>query len=469
MATTVEQIDFWRAEPSERQALEFKEASNQYPREKLYEYCCAIGNEGGGHLILGVSDSPPRRVVGTNAFSNIIAITEQIFNAVGFRVDVEVVAHPGGRVLVFSIPSRLRGTAYQHEGKYLMRSGASIVAMSQDRLRAIFSEGAPHWGEEASLRGLSADEVVRLLDTQAFFDLLKQPYPTDQNAVLDRLMSEQLVDFHSGAYAIRRFGALLIAKHLSDFPDVASKAARVIVYNGVDKLDPRLDDRRVSGYASDFQALVNFVMSQVPQNEVFGGALRREAKVVPVAAMRELIANALIHQDLTLTGMYPTIEIYSDRVEISNPGEPIVSVERFIDGYQSRNERLTDLMRRMSVCEERGSGIDRVTTIAEITQLPAPYFDARLHRTYVIIYGPRSFDDMNRDDRIRACYQHCVLKWVVSQRMSNQSLRERFGLPDAKQATVSQIIAATQDEGLIKRDPASGDSPRYARYLPHWA
>jgi predicted HTH transcriptional regulator len=163
------------------------------------------------------------------------------------------------------------------------------------------------------------------------------------------------------------------------------------------------------------------------------------------------------------------IEIYSNRIEISNPGEPIVPVERFIDGYQSRNERLADFMRRMSICEEKSSGIDRVVHQAEVFQLPAPDFRAGHRRTVAAVYGPKSFDEMDREDRVRACYQHCALRWVVSARMTNQSLRERFGLPESKAAVTSQVIAATIEAGLIKPDEAVGGSRKYARYLPFWA
>lgn len=76
---------------------------------------------------------------------------------------------------------------------------------------------------------------------------------------------------------------------------------------------------------------------------------------------------------------------------------------------------------------------------------------------------------MTRDDRVRACYQHCVLRWVMSERMTNQSLRERFQLPESKTATISQVIAATIESGLIKADAQVGSSRRLARYLPVWA
>lgn len=144
-------------------------------------------------------------------------------------------------------------------------------------------------------------------------------------------------------------------------------------------------------------------------------------------------------------------------------------MDRFIDGYQSRNERVADLMRRMRICEEKSSGIDRVVQTAEAFQLPAPAFRVGLRRTIVIIFGPKLFEEMDREHRVRACYQHCALKWVMSEQMTNQSLRERFHLSESRVASVSQIISATLEADLIKPDQKGGGSRKFARYLPFWA
>jgi ATP-dependent DNA helicase RecG len=469
MTTTPEQIDLWRGASSEHQRLEFKEAKTQFDNRKLYTYCVALANEGGGQLLLGIEDKHPRTVVGTKAFQDPVAMAKKLFQAVGFRVDIEEVAHPDGRVLVFHIPSRPKGTAYHMDGKYLMRAGEALVPMSEDQLRKIFAEGEPNRLEEPSRTGLNAQEVVDLLDTQTFFELFKLPYPTERAGVIERLVNEGLIDDLGGRYAIRRLCALLFAKKLDDFTELVRKAPRVVVYSGTSKLETRLDQAITKGYAVGFQELVRFVMGQLPQNEVIEGALRKEVKLVPEIVMRELIANALIHQDLGMVGASVMVEVYNNRVEISNPGEPLVPVERFIDGYQSRNERLTDLMRRMGICEEKSSGIDKVVHAVEAYQLPAPDFRAVFQRTQVTIFGPKSFQDMDREDRVRACYQHCALKWVMSERMTNQSLRQRFNLSERKSVIISQIITATMESGLIKPDEKAGTSKKFARYLPFWA
>lgn len=469
MAISVAQIDLWRSVKSETQNLEFKEAKNQYDNDKLFKYCVAVANEGGGHLLFGIADKPPRPVVGSQAINNVIEMAEKIFTAVGFRVDIEEVQHPDGRVVVFIIPSRPRGTAYHYKGAYLMRSGEELVPMSEDQLRKIFAEGQPSWLDNPALHDQTAQDVIQLLDTQAFFDLMNLPYPTNQTSVIERLLAERLIQQTATGFSILNIGALLLAKTLKNFAGVSRKAARVVVYAGNSKLNTKSDITGEKGYAVGFKGLVAYVMGQLPQNEIIEDAIRKEVKLVPEVVIRELLANALIHQDLAMTGASPVVEIYSNRVEISNPGEPIVPVERFIDGYQSRNERLADLMRRFGICEEKSSGIDRVVESAEILQLPAPEFLVSFKRTVVVIHGPRRFKDMDGSDRVRACYQHCVLQWVLRKQMTNQSLRDRFGVSENTANTISQIITSAVDQSLIKPDPNAPDSRRYARYIPYWA
>lgn len=194
-----------------------------------------------------------------------------------------------------------------------------------------------------------------MLDTQAFFDLLHLPYPTDQAGVLARLLDERLIERSASGFHIMNIGAVLLAKSLRSFPGISRKAARVIVYAGESKMQTVSDQTGEKGYAVGFTGLVQYVMGKLPQNEVIEDAIRKEIKLVPEVVIRELLANALIHQDFEMGGASPTVEVFSNRVEISNPGEPIVPVERFIDGYQSRNERLADLMRRFGVCEEKAA------------------------------------------------------------------------------------------------------------------
>ena len=468
--TTLETLNRWLADAPENEHLEFKEAKQQYDTTKLLRYCVALANEGGGHLVLGVSDKRPRQVVGTQAFQNRGEITARILEALRMRVDVQELQHPNGRVLVFAVPPRPAGTPLHHEGAYLMRAGEELVPMSPDHLKRIFAEGGPDWFDRPAWAGASAEEVVALIDTQSFFDLMQLPYPTSRDGVLERLAQERLIERKTDGWSIANLAAILLAKRLDAFsPELARKAARVVIYEGTNKLATRYDEPQPQGYAVGFEKLVDFVHSSAPRNHFVEQALRDEVKMFPRQAIRELVANALVHQDFEATGQSVMVEMYTDRLEVSNPGLPPIKVERFIDEFRSRNERLAELMRRMRVCEEKGSGIDKVIHLAEVFQLPAPDFRISETRTTAVLFSHQDFADMSKPDRIRACYQHCCLKYVSNERMSNQSLRERFRLPESKAATASQVIGATKEAGLIKSDESDTTSTRYARYLPFWA
>lgn len=189
----------------------------------------------------------------------------------------------------------------------------------------------------------------------------------------------------------------------------------------------------------------------------------------PELAIRELVGNALIHQDFYETGTGPMIELFQDRMEVTNPGEPLVSVMRFLDSPpKSRNEALASLMRRFRICEERGSGIDKVVWQTELYQLPAPLFEAPEGSTRTVLFAHQDLEDMSKEDRVRACYLHACLQYVQRKKMTNRSLRERFQLESDKAALISRIIsAAVESDWVIKI--AMSESRRDYAYVPYWS
>lgn len=125
-------------------------------------------------------------------------------------------------------------------------------------------------------------------------------------------------------------------------------------------------------------------------------------------------------------------------------------------------------MRRLNICEERGSGIDKVIAEVEFFQLPAPDFQVTANHTRVTLYAPKKLSEMSQEDRIRACYQHTCLCWVTNEPMTNTTLRRRFGLEERNAAIASRIIADTMKAGLIKPSDPDSRSKKLARYVPFW-
>jgi predicted HTH transcriptional regulator len=255
---------------------------------------------------------------------------------------------------------------------------------------------------------------------------------------------------------------------LNEFDSLVRRAVRVIVYKGKNRVDTIKDGVGNKGYACGFEGLLNYINDQLPQNEEIKRALRETVKMYPEIAIRELMANALIHQDFSERGSNPVVEIFSDRIEITNSGLPTISVERFIDEYQSRNEQLAGMMRRLRICEEKGSGIDKVIYHVELYQLPAPEFLVQEKHTKVVLHAYQKLSGMDRKDKIRACYQHCCLSYISNKKMTNQSLRTRFQIEEKNYSIASRIIRDTMDAGLIKDDDIESTSKKYAKYIPFW-
>jgi len=293
--------------------------------------------------------------------------------------------------------------------------------------------------------------------------------PQSRSQVIESLYQAGFIDHDvETGWSILNVGALLLASDINRFPTVSRKALRIVRYSGLSKVDAAREYVTHNGYAVGFDTMVGRVMDLLPENEIINGALRT-TQAYPVFVIRELIANALIHQDLSLTGVSPMVEVFDNRVEISNPGLPIVSIERFIDSFQqSRNERVARAMRLLGICEERGTGWDKVTSEIELHQLPPPLVETAVIGTRVVVYGPRPLDKMEKADRIRAVYQHACLKYVSGDIMTNATVRRRFGIDEENNATASRLIREAVQAGVIVPFDSSA-GPTAIRYIPAWA
>lgn len=317
---------------------------------------------------------------------------------------------------------------------------------------------------------LSGDEVLQLLAFPSYFDLLQVPLPSDQAGILSVLAADGLVQrTDGGTWSITNLGAVLFAKDLSKFDGLRRKIVRIVQYAGKGRILTTKEQSVASGYAVGFELLIQSVIAVLPTNEVIEQALRKTVPMFPPLVVREVVANALIHQDFSITGAGPMIEVFDDRMEITNPGRPLVPTDRLLDQPpRSRNEILASLMRRIGICEERGSGIDKVVFQIELFQLPAPLFEVPGESMRVVLFGHRVLKDMEKADRVRACYLHACLRYVTRQPMTNTSLRERFGIDEKNAALASRLLNEAIEAGaILVRDPEAGTRNR--TYLPSWA
>lgn len=469
--------------PKEAEWVEFKH-NNENP-EVIGEYLSALANSAalhnkeGGYLVWGIEDRT-HKVLGTTAQPRLRKVgNEELENWLAHNLSPRVdflfhdFEHEGYRIVLLRVqpaltyPVSFRGTEWIRVGgikKKLKDHPGKEKELWQVLARLNFEKGI-------AAQEVTGDEVLVRLDYPKYFDLSGQSLPADRSGILERMSVDRLIVARGDdIFDITNLGAILFAKQLSEFEALARKAFRVIRYKGTNRVETEHEKPGKKGYAAGFEGLVAYINDQVPRNEVLGQALRREVRMYPERAIRELVANAMIHQDLGMSGTGPMVEIFDDRMEVSNPGLPLIHPLRFIDhAPRSRNEILADLMRRLGICEERGSGFDKVVFETEVFQLPAPDIRVDMTHTRVILFGHQKLSDMDRSDKVRACYQHCALLQVSNKRMTNSTLRERFKIPEQDYPIASRIIRDTIDAGLIKPEDPESKSKKHARYVPFWA
>lgn len=478
----VELVNELRGKSAELPWLEFKQ--NNADPKAIGTRCSALSNaarlegqdcgyilwgiEDGSHDVVGTSFDPNNHKVGNQDFQFWLAQHLQPSIPLNFRP----VDHPDGRVVILEIPAATSApVAYDNVAYIRIGSATPKLVDHPEWYTKLIECLRPYtWEHGVALQYASGDDVLELLDYTQYFRLTSHPLPDNRAGIFERLESDRFITRDVGdRWRITNLGAILFATRLEQFESsLARKGVRLVAYGGRSRtatVSHRHDGQK--GYAAGFEGLVDYINTLVPRNEHIGSALRVAQPLFPELAIRELVANALIHQDMTVTGAGPQIELFEDRIEITNPGRPLVQADRMIDlPPRSRNEALASLMRRMGFCEEQGSGLDKVIAQVELFQLPPPLFREGDDSMQVILYGPRKFADMTHEERIRACYQHAVLKFLSGERMKNASLCERFGIDPRNASQASAVIRKAQDEGLIK--VADPDHPR-AGYIPGWA
>ena len=273
----------------------------------------------------------------------------------------------------------------------------------------------------------------------------------------------------NGNYIITNMGALLLTKDLNEFSHLKRKSIRVIQYKGTGRTNAIRERIFTKGYAIQFDDITDYIMSLIPQEESIDGGRRHEHIMFPRKAVREMLSNIIIHQDLTAHGCDPIMGVFDTRVEASNPGNLLVEVNRIIDTVpHSRNEAMASFLRIVRICEERGSGFDRMEEGMHELTIPAPKVETRDDFARIKLYWYANLSEWSKEDKIRTCYLYSCYCYVNEIEVSNAVLRERFGVDEKNKAIVSRIIKDTIAKGLIKiEDETVGVRAR--RYVPYWA
>jgi ATP-dependent DNA helicase RecG len=369
-------------EPREAEWLEFK--VNNANVHEIGEYVSALANSAmladkdRGFLVFGIEDKTRRKVGTTIKLSDLRKGSENFTNWLSRMVeprlmmeflDFECDGSPFSILCVepsYDRPVKFAGTEYIRVGENVKK----LIEFPHHERSLWLMTSRRKFEEAIALTNQEADAIPALLDIEAFYSLLNEQVPGNLSELIRRFQSCGLLrDNMEGKFDVTNLGAILLAKDVSQFPSISGKAIRIVRYSGRDKSKSDFERGAIMGYAAGFANLMKWLMRILPKEERYISGVRRSIPRYPEIALREIIANALIHQDFTVSGSGPLIEIYSDRVELTNPGNSLIPADRLLDERRSRNEKLASLMRDLNICEERGSGLDKA--MIEISALLA--------------------------------------------------------------------------------------------------
>ncbi|MEO8085291.1 MAG: ATP-binding protein [Bacteroidota bacterium] len=426
------------------------------------------GIENETHRLIGTNFSAKRKLIGSQELENWLAT--QLNPRIDFNIHEFI--YEGNHFVLFVIDGATNQPV-SFKGKPFVRIGSYTKPLSDhpERQRKIWAKGSEVVFEKGiAKKDVQKLEILNLINVKKYFEMIGMALPTDPNRIIEKFLDDKIIIKKGDNYNITNLGAILFANNIDQFDTITRKSIRVIVYDGISKHKSIKEKVGKHGYAIGFEGLIEYILGALPSNEVIDDALRKVVYLYPPLAIRELVANAIIHQDFNIKGASPMVEIYSNRIEITNPGKPIIDHMRFIDhSPQSRNEILARFMRRLKICEERGSGIDKVVFECEYHQLPPHDTIVGDNYTRIILYAPRPLGKMDKENKIRACYLHACLKTVNGEKMTNQSLRQRFAIAEQNYSIASRIISDAKEANLIKDYDPESKSKKDAKYLPFWA
>ena len=342
----------------EGENLEFKEARNRYHFDRLLNYCAALANEGGGRVVLGITDRRPRQVIGTRAFSQPERTRLGLIEKLHLKVDVDEVYHPEGRVLVFTVPPRPVGVPIQADGIYWTRRGDSLVPMAEEQLREIFNEIGHDFSADFC-QGATLDD----LDLEAVENFRKRWIEKSGNTSLERLDWKQLlrdaeavVDGNVTYAALVLFGTRqALGRHLA-------QAEVIFEYRSSEASGPAQQRKEYrESFFSFYDDLWNTINLRNDLQHYQDGLFIWDIPTFEERSVRETILNAVSHRDYRLGGSV-FVRQYPRHLIIESPGgfPHGITLENILNRQYPRNRRIADLFAKCGLVERSGQGMDLI-------------------------------------------------------------------------------------------------------------
>ena len=394
MTVSNQQLQEW-LNAGENEHLEFKEAKSNFHFEKLVKYCAALANEGGGAIVLGVTDTRPRQVVGSQAFSDLERTKAGLIEKLRLRIEADEMMHPNGRVLVFTAPSRPIGMPITVEGAYWMRAGEDLAPMTPDMLRRVFDEAGPDFSAEICPKATLAD-----LDPTAIEAFRVRWLDRSHNPALANRSSEQLL--HDAELLTPdgiTYAALILLGTHAALGKFLAQAEVIFEYRSTLRPGPANQREEFrQGLLLFYDRLWELVNLRNDEQHFQEGMVMHTVPTFSEGAVRESILNAVSHRDYRHPGSV-FIRQYPRHIEIVSPGDfpPGITPDNILDQQLPRNRRIAETFARCGLVERAGQGADRMLEECVRQSKPFPdYSRSDANQVWLTLHGDIQDEDFLR-------------------------------------------------------------------------
>lgn len=384
----------------ENEHLEFKEAKSSFSilgdggknKKSVLGYCVALANEGGGKLILGVSESFPRRIVGSNALQNFGKAKSQIYKHLDLRIEEieEIFDRQSKRVVIIHIPPRPIGKPLKFYGVPLMRVGEQLLEMDDETENRIRNEVKPDWSALVCPNSRIEDldpEAIRI--ARVNFKVKNPKIAQD----VDKWSDETFLNKAKLTIKSKITNTAIILLGKEESSSLISPAVCQMTWILKDA------DGNEKGYEHFYcpfllsvKKLHNKIRNLKYRYIKDGSLFPEEVDMYDSYVIREALHNCIAHQDYSLHGRIQLIENEEGYLIFSNKGQFLPgSIEAVIeaDAPQEyyKNRFLVNAMVNLNMIDTIGSGIKKMFTLQKERLFPMPSYDFSKDKVTVTIHG----------------------------------------------------------------------------------
>lgn len=356
------------AERGESFNVDFKVAVPPKVRD-ITEEVCSFANAAGGYVLIGIDDHGV--IKGAHVDNSKRSAIQGSIGEISPALHIEIysVDVDGKEIWVLEVPAG-RQLPYFFGGNVFVREGANSQKLTNvEEIRELFQQAEKIYYDSIPTKKyniyehLDAD-IVKMFRQEAYLS----------NNVDDEQLLENIQAFTENG-DVKRGAILFFAQHPEEL--FFHAVVRCTQFKGTDKL-LIIDDKTFGGpLVSQYEQALGWLQDKLKlEYDIHGVGARTEKWEMPLDVFREALINALAHRDYYEQGAFTSVEVYDDRIEITNPGGllPIVA-KHFGRKSLSRNPYIFSLFMRMNLVEHVGSGIGRMQELMLNAGLPEPQYE----------------------------------------------------------------------------------------------